>query len=311
MRDTRVGVAMATYNGERYIRPQLDSIFAQERMPDRMVIVDDASTDATPRILDEYARRHPGIVRVAGNRQNRGAPYTFAKAMSQCDTHFIALADQDDEWLPGKLAALLAAAAENPGAGMWFHDLAIINPQGETRAESFWAVAPEGEPLPVAGSDARARIARYSNPVPGCTMFIDAAMREKMLPFPSPLVGHDWWISAVCFFLGAPCVVDARLGRYRLHPHQVAGIGTRLERRRNEKLQLPLHEKVWWEVKRLWHRRRKAAENAQRRREVRNEKASALLLLLDRALGGHCPADRVDEYRRLREEIISRGGEGL
>lgn len=306
MSGPRVGVAMAAYNGARYIRPQLESILAQERMPDQVVIVDDASTDTTPDILADIAAGQSGRVRVMTNRENRGAPYTFAKAIAHCETRYVALADQDDEWLPDKLAVMASAAARHPDAGMWFHDLAIMNPQGAPRAESFWAVAPAEAPLPVTGRAARERIAGYSNPVPGCTMLIDTARHTALLPFASALAGHDWWISAVCFFLGAPHAVDRPLGRYRLHPYQLAGIGTCLERHPDEKLRLPLHAKIWREARRLVHRARDSRERASKRRLEQRAKDTALLSLLDRALGGDGPAGREAEYRALRREIAGR-----
>lgn len=306
MTGVSIGVAMATYNGEMYLRPQLDSILDQQRKPDRVEIVDDGSTDGTLSILEDYAGRHPGVIRVTRNRQNRGATYTFARAMAQCGTRYIALADQDDEWLPEKLAVLSAAAAEHPDAGMWFHDLTIINPAGEIRAESFWAVAPATETLPVTGAAARARIASYSNPVPGCTMFIDTGLLSAILPIPNAAVGHDWWISAVCFFLGSPCAVAQPLGRYRLHPHQVAGIGTRLERRPDEKLRLPVHRRLLREIGRLWDRRRTLKAHEQRRRLEQREKINALQTLLDRVLADGAAPERTAEYHRLRGKIAAR-----
>ncbi|MFT4918317.1 MAG: glycosyltransferase involved in cell wall biosynthesis, partial [Zhongshania aliphaticivorans] len=97
----KISVAMCTYNGERFLAEQLDSILNQTYKNIELVVVDDVSTDGTLRLLDEYAARD-GRIRVIRNSENIGFVRNFEKAMGACSGEFIALADQDDIWFPEK-----------------------------------------------------------------------------------------------------------------------------------------------------------------------------------------------------------------
>lgn len=99
----KISIAMATYNGERYIREQLESLAAQNHLPDELVVTDDGSTDATMRILDEFARQAPFAVRIYRNESRLGFADNFLKAAALCTGDWVAFCDQDDVWLPNKL----------------------------------------------------------------------------------------------------------------------------------------------------------------------------------------------------------------
>jgi rhamnosyltransferase len=105
-RPESISVAMATYNGERFIREQLDSIAAQTRRPDEIVVTDDGSTDRTLEIVRRFARSAPFPVRVYCNERNLGYTQNFLKAARLCTGRWIAYCDQDDVWLPEKLATV-------------------------------------------------------------------------------------------------------------------------------------------------------------------------------------------------------------
>ena len=99
-----VAVAMATYNGERYIREQLDSIVGQTIIPDQIVVCDDGSSDNTVDILLEYKKSNANIRwSIIINDQNLGYVKNFAKAISLCDEEIIILSDQDDIWKSNKV----------------------------------------------------------------------------------------------------------------------------------------------------------------------------------------------------------------
>lgn len=101
-----ISVAMATYNGERFIREQLESLAAQTRLPDELVVTDDGSTDRTLEIVMEFANCAPFPVRLYRNERNLGYGDNFLKAAELCSSEWIAFCDQDDVWLPGKLATV-------------------------------------------------------------------------------------------------------------------------------------------------------------------------------------------------------------
>lgn len=109
-----ISVVMTTYNGEDYIRKQLDSIMRQEIMPDEMVIVDDASTDNTVKILNEYKINYLDVKWVIiENAFNIGWKKNFAKAIKAASGDYIFLSDQDDYWCSDKIRLMYDAMSNN------------------------------------------------------------------------------------------------------------------------------------------------------------------------------------------------------
>lgn len=111
-----ISIAMATYNGEKYLREQLDSILAQTVQDFELVVCDDCSTDSTVRILEEYVEKDARI-KIFCNEQNLGFVKNFEKAISLCQGECIALSDQDDVWLPEHLQVLLENIGEKDLCG--------------------------------------------------------------------------------------------------------------------------------------------------------------------------------------------------
>src|SRR5664280_13480 len=99
-----ISIAMATYNGERFIREQLDSLARQTYLPCELIVSDDGSTDRTLEIVEDFAKSAPFSVRAYRNEQNLGYADNFLKAASLCDGEWIAFCDQDDVWFDNKLA---------------------------------------------------------------------------------------------------------------------------------------------------------------------------------------------------------------
>src|SRR5947208_14214106 len=99
-----ISVAMCTYNGERFLKEQLESLAAQTRQPDELVVCDDRSTDSTPHIVEAFARAAPFPVRLEVNDRCLGSTKNFEHAILRCTGALIALSDQDDVWHPEKLA---------------------------------------------------------------------------------------------------------------------------------------------------------------------------------------------------------------
>lgn len=101
--EANIAVVIATYNGERFIREQLDSVLAQTLLPSEIIIQDDNSKDATWVILNEYQNRYPNLIRLYKNEEGIGAHANFRKAFKYVTADYIAPCDQDDIWMPEKL----------------------------------------------------------------------------------------------------------------------------------------------------------------------------------------------------------------
>src|SRR5579863_2954193 len=125
-----ISVAMCTYNGGRYLTEQLESIGAQSRLPGELVVCDDHSTDDSIGILRQFQADAPFPVRIIQNALRLGSTRNFDQAIGLCRGEFIALSDQDDRWLPGKLERLAEVLAENPFLGGVFSDANLIDSDG-------------------------------------------------------------------------------------------------------------------------------------------------------------------------------------
>ena len=109
-----ISIAMATYNGEKYIKEQLQSLSNQTSLPFELVVGDDGSTDATLDILKEFCAHAPFPVRIHQNQANLGFARNFLDTARRCKGDWIAFCDQDDVWLPDKLATVIQAIEHTP-----------------------------------------------------------------------------------------------------------------------------------------------------------------------------------------------------
>ncbi|RMG82452.1 MAG: glycosyltransferase, partial [Chloroflexi bacterium] len=110
----KISVAMATYNGEACLNEQLESLVRQEHQPYELVVGDDGSSDRTLDILRAFAARAPFPVRVTVNPERLGFGENFLQTARRCSGEWIAFCDQDDVWLPHKLAACATAIEKEP-----------------------------------------------------------------------------------------------------------------------------------------------------------------------------------------------------
>lgn len=117
----KLSVALCTYNGEKYLREQLDSIAAQLLPIDEVVVCDDGSTDGTVSILREYADRRTLPIRVIGNKRQLGVTANFEKAILACTGDIIFCSDQDDIWMPDKTQVITEYFDNHPSMDFVFH----------------------------------------------------------------------------------------------------------------------------------------------------------------------------------------------
>lgn len=210
-----VSVAMATYNGERYLREQLDSIARQTVSPAELVATDDGSTDATLRILEDFASVAPFPVRIFRNEFRLGYADNFLKAASLCQGDLIAFCDQDDVWMERKLEKCLKHFSQ-PDVMLVAHSAWTISASGARgrrfpRFQRTRRIA-HGSSDPFAFAYGFALIFRSEILTMG-----DAAHR------PIKLSGHDQW----CWFWAANSGVIVTLAdplaHYRQHEQNAFG----------------------------------------------------------------------------------------
>ncbi len=224
MSGPKVSVAMATYNGARFLPAQLDSIAAQTVAPDELVVGDDRSTDATEEIFAEFARRVPFPVRFTRNAERLGPAQNFVATMERCAGEIVVLSDQDDVWLPARVERTLEVLAENPQAAYVFSDGELIDETGAPTPGRLWEraffdEARRREFLAHRGTDVLLR----TNVVTGATMAVRRAAIAAALPIPAGWI-HDAWMAFVLELQHGAVPIAEPLIRYRQHANQQIGV---------------------------------------------------------------------------------------
>ena len=191
----RVSVALCTYNGEKYLAQQLKSLAQQTRLPDELVVCDDCSSDSTPEMIQEFARTAPFPVRFFRNPVNLRSTKNFEQAITLCDGDFISLCDQDDIWLPEKIASELSVLEQDPTVGGVFSDADLIDASSHMLDKRLWAnvlftLREQGRFQSGHGAD----VLLKGNVVTGATLMFRASLRPVFMPIPAVWV-HDGWIA--------------------------------------------------------------------------------------------------------------------
>lgn len=203
----QVSVCMAAYNGSAHIEEQIASILPQLQDGDEVVIVDDASTDDTAKVIEALADPRIRLIRA---ETNRGYVKTFEAALTASKGDYIFLSDQDDVWIPGRVDAMVA---ELQHADVVASNFGYFG-QTPRRIES----------LRLRSSDSTRRWANLLmlwvgvRPYYGCAMAFRSSAKNVILPFPGFLVEtHDQWIALVGNLRGSMAHLEANTLNRRLH----------------------------------------------------------------------------------------------
>src|SRR5215216_4468626 len=226
----KFSVAMCTYNGTRFVAEQLASIAAQTRPPDELVVCDDRSTDATLECIREFARSAPFPVRLFENEKNIGSTKNFERAIELCEGDFIAVADQDDVWLPEKLRRLEEMLA-NESTGLAFTNGDVVDEDLRPLGERVWQRIRFGEEEQrLFRAGLAFAVLLDHNVVTGAAMALKARFKKLILPFPNDLthdgipVLHDWWTALLIAAASEVSFVPESLFKYRQHSSQQMGV---------------------------------------------------------------------------------------
>lgn len=205
-----VSVAIATYNGERYIHEQLASIARQTVLPFELIICDDVSTDKTAEIAEQFAKDTSFTVKVVRNDVNLGYAQNFNKVLHLCSGDIVFLCDQDDVWLPNKIERVLRCFERQARAVLVIHDLEFctesLEPIGQTKLERMSM-----------GSNIQ------RDYVVGMATAIRGDFLRLCLPIPDqPGITHDRWLNDCALAVGGKFVFDEVLALYRRHAQNAA-----------------------------------------------------------------------------------------
>jgi hypothetical protein len=216
---------MCTYNGARFLRGQLESISAQDKLPDELVICDDSSTDETVEIVEEFALQAGFPVRLEINESTLGATKNFEKAISLCQSQIIALADQDDVWHSRKLKCILTHFMDRPETVAVFSDADIIDEVSGRVQGRLWDTFFFGRKEQRRFANGHALNVLLKHPVvTGATMAFREKFRSVVLPMPEHHP-HDYWMSILLSACGELRPIPEALIQYRRHANQQIGVG--------------------------------------------------------------------------------------
>lgn len=211
MLEMTCSIAMCTYNGEKYIKEQLESIINQSTQPDEIIICDDGSTDRTIDIVKAVLKSWNGRWRVFENEHNLGYKKNFQKAISLCGSDIIFLSDQDDVWNANKIEIMMKVFQDNPYILLAFHDSEIVDDHLNCIKKSFWNILKFNPDNFFKENYSRLN---YNNVVQGAACGFRKELFELSLPFADEAV-HDEWLALNAVLYGKVWPVRKQLLKYR------------------------------------------------------------------------------------------------
>ena len=210
-----ISVCMATYNGEQFLKEQLDSILPQLDLTDELIISDDHSSDNTRTLLNEYAKKDSRIQVFDGPGQ--GVVANFENALKKSKGEFIFLADQDDVWLPQKVSVIKKYFFDHPEVNLVVADLIIVDSKLNSIKDSYFHYR-------------KVKKGFFKNIVRssyiGAGMAFRSTLKEKALPFPENIPMHDMWLALLSEWENKSAFIDEPLTLYRRHENNVSEIAT-------------------------------------------------------------------------------------
>ncbi|HEY1605293.1 MAG TPA: glycosyltransferase [Allosphingosinicella sp.] len=230
-----ISIAMTTCNGALFLRGQLESLAAQTRLPLELQVGDDCSSDRTLEILEDFRRKAPFPVVVHRNFPKLGITENFLATAGRCAGDWIAFCDQDDVWLPQKLARCARGIERGPSDLKLVAHNATIVFEGESRRylKTFWR-----------GADYRPRLGLP--PHWSCAGFTQVFRRDLLTILPDPAAralrqegvrdGHDYWIPTLAAATGSILLLGAPLALYRRHGNNVTPAVEQEPRSRSRKI---------------------------------------------------------------------------
>lgn len=227
----KISVCMATYNGEKYIKEQLDSILCQIGENDEVIISDDSSTDNTVEIINAF---NDDRIKIYKNEKEKGYTRNFENALEKASGDIIFLSDQDDIWIEDKVKKM-TEILEN--YDFVVSDNSIVNENLEVINKSHFEVYKTKN-----GFLTNLLLPRYV----GACMAFKKNVLQKSLPFPNnaKLSAHDYWISLIAEMYFKSYKLDEQLLLYRRHGTNASSGGEKSKNSLSHKLKVRIYNLI-------------------------------------------------------------------
>ena len=195
---------MTVYNGEKYLKEQIDSFLNQTYLPHEIIISDDCSSDKTLQLLEKYKNNEKINIKVYKNTENIGFTKNFEKAISKSSGDILFLSDQDDVWYKNKIEIIIKKFNTNPNINLIIHDAHLVS--ANLNKTNITALS------------------QVNSGFPNTDVFITGALTvfkrdllKFFLPFPKKLLGHDGYMHFIARNLGTRMVIKNKLQMIRRH----------------------------------------------------------------------------------------------
>ena len=220
-----IAILLCIYNGEHYLHEQIDSLLAQTYSEYKIFVHDDGSTDKSIDVVKDYVQLYPDKIEIVEDSQkHRGAGASFMWMMQQVESDYYMFCDQDDKWLPNKVADTYARMVEveslHPDVPVLIHtDLSVCDGNLNIIHSSFW----QYQNFKVDVSKKKQFIG-FGNIVTGCTVIVNRKVRDVAYPYDDSYI-HDYWLALCVAKHGFVDNLKKQTMLYRQHGDNVAGAG--------------------------------------------------------------------------------------
>lgn len=220
--EENIDILVATYNGEKYLKEQLDSLINQTYKNIRILISDDCSNDKTRDILNEYKKKDKRIILYLHDKNFGNYIKNFEFLLTKVKSKYFALCDQDDVWLNDKIEKTYKKLIED-NADLAYTDLCIVDENLNVVNSSMWDYLKIRKKIKY--NDWRTEY--LYNCVTGCTLLARSKFIQKLLPLPkkSEYMVHDYWIALYVSLHGKITYLNESTILYRQHGNNLVGAG--------------------------------------------------------------------------------------
>lgn len=234
MNSIKTSVALCTFNGDRYLSQQLDSIINQSVKVDEIIICDDSSSDNTINILKQYAKNFPNLISIHINETTLKTVKNFEKAISLTKGDLIFLSDQDDIWVENKVETIVDYFKNINEFKLLFTNGDLIDEEGEklnTTLWDEWGFTSEKRKLWLQNDNAFKDLILNKNKITGATVCFNKSIKNKAIPITTPTgYWHDSWLGLHAAAGNGLFFLEKNLILYRIHDKQQVGISSNLKK---------------------------------------------------------------------------------
>jgi hypothetical protein len=218
----RISIALATFNGEKHLQAQLDSLASQMALPCELVVTDDRSADGTRGVVAAFAKNAPFPVRLQENETRLGYRANFLRAAGLCGGDLIAYCDQDDIWESQKLA-VMAGIFDDPDVLLAYHNATVIDDSGH-RVGLLYRSGPATRRFAPLEPDPWSLVAGFTQVFRRSLSRFSPLHAASMDPhWPAERLAHDQWQLFLASVLGSIVRIAEPLARYRQHGQNIFG----------------------------------------------------------------------------------------